>query len=74
LPVNRLISYRAVFSFLITLNSYAVDTIMKEAEKAGATIVKQPQNTFWGGYAGYFKNLDKHLWEIVWNPAWQEGA
>lgn len=52
----------------------AVDTIMKEAEKAGATIVKQAQDTFWGGYAGYFKDLDEHLWEIVWNPAWEEGA
>ncbi|MBX3629877.1 MAG: VOC family protein [Nitrosomonas sp.] len=36
----------------------------KEAEKAGATIVKQAQDTFWGGYAGYFKDLDEHLWEI----------
>lgn len=45
-----------------------VDTVMKQAEKAGAVIVKPAQDTFWGGYAGYFQDPDKHLWEIVWNP------
>jgi len=49
-----------------------VDTVMAEADKAGAAIVKQAQDTFWGGYAGYFKDPDGHLWEIVWNPAWEE--
>lgn len=45
-----------------------VDTIMQQASMAGATIVKPPQKTFWGGYAGYFQDPDGHLWEIVWNP------
>ena len=45
-----------------------VELTMLEAEKAGATIVKPPQDTFWGGYAGYFQDPDQHLWEIVWNP------
>lgn len=45
-----------------------VDTVMKQAKKAGAVIVKPAQDTFWGGYAGYFQDPDKHLWEIVWNP------
>ena len=45
-----------------------VDTVMKQAEKAGAVIVKPPQDTFYGGYAGYFKDPDGHLWEIAWNP------
>lgn len=47
-----------------------VDAIMLQAKNTGATIVKHAQDTFWGGYAGYFKDLDQHLWEIVWNPAW----
>jgi predicted lactoylglutathione lyase len=25
-------------------------------------------DTFWAGYAGYFKDPDRHLWEVVWNP------
>jgi catechol 2,3-dioxygenase-like lactoylglutathione lyase family enzyme len=45
-----------------------VDTVMAQAQKAGATIVKAAQDTFWGGYAGYFQDPDQHLWEIVWNP------
>lgn len=45
-----------------------VNTVMKQAEKAGAVIVKPAQDTFWGGYAGYFQDPDQHLWEVVWNP------
>lgn len=45
-----------------------VDAVMEQATNAGATIVKQAQDTFWGGYAGYFQDPDGHLWEIVWNP------
>ena len=45
-----------------------VDAVMKQAENAGAVIVKRPQDTFYGGYAGYFKDPDGHLWEIAWNP------
>jgi uncharacterized glyoxalase superfamily protein PhnB len=46
-----------------------VDMIMKQAEEAGAKIIKPAQKTFWGGYGGYFKDLDGHLWEIIHNPA-----
>ncbi len=41
---------------------------MEQARKAGAIITKAAQDTFWGGYAGYFQDPDGHLWEIVWNP------
>ena len=46
-----------------------VDAIMDAAGPAGAAIVKAPQDTFYGGYAGYFADPDGHLWEVVWNPA-----
>ena len=45
-----------------------VDAIMQQAQDAGAVIVKTAGDTFWGGYAGYFQDPDKHLWEVVWNP------
>jgi uncharacterized glyoxalase superfamily protein PhnB len=45
-----------------------VDKVMAQAQQAGARIVKPAQETFWGGYAGYFQDPDGHLWEIVWNP------
>jgi catechol 2,3-dioxygenase-like lactoylglutathione lyase family enzyme len=45
-----------------------VDAVMAQAHKAGAKIVKLAQDTFYGGYAGYFQDPDGHLWEVVWNP------
>jgi catechol 2,3-dioxygenase-like lactoylglutathione lyase family enzyme len=45
-----------------------VDAVMEQAREAGATIIKAAQETFYGGYAGYFQDPDGHLWEIVWNP------
>ena len=45
-----------------------VDAVMEQAKKAGAVMVKPAQETFWGGYSGYFQDPDQHLWEIVWNP------
>ena len=45
-----------------------VDAVMAQARNAGAKIAKLAQNTFWGGYSGYFQDLDGHLWEVVWNP------
>ena len=47
-----------------------VDAVMAQAGDAGATIVKPAQDTFWGGYAGYFQDPDRHLWEVAWNPQW----
>jgi hypothetical protein len=45
-----------------------VDEIMQQAREAGAAIVKEAHETFWGGYSGYFEDPDRHLWEVVWNP------
>lgn len=47
-----------------------VNQVMEQAKNAGAVIVKSAQDTFWGGYAGYFQDPDGHLWEIAWNPQW----
>jgi uncharacterized glyoxalase superfamily protein PhnB len=48
-----------------------VDTVMDQARKAGATITKPAQETFWGGYAGIFQDPDGHMWEVAWNPQWE---
>ena len=45
-----------------------VDELLKVAVEAGATLVKAAEDTFWGGYSGYFADPDNHLWEIAWNP------
>lgn len=45
-----------------------VDEVIAQAVQAGASLVKKPQKVFWGGYSGYFKDLDGHLWEVAHNP------
>jgi catechol 2,3-dioxygenase-like lactoylglutathione lyase family enzyme len=45
-----------------------VDKVFREALSAGATLVKMPEKVFWGGYSGYFSDLDGHLWEVAHNP------
>ena len=52
-----------------TGNEAEVDAVLAEAERAGGTIVKPAQATFYGGYAGYFQDPDGHLWEVAFNPA-----
>ncbi|MER9564753.1 MULTISPECIES: VOC family protein [unclassified Mesorhizobium] len=46
-----------------------VDQVMDETARAGAEIIKPARDTFFGGYAGYFRDPNGHLWEVVWNPA-----
>lgn len=45
-----------------------VDAVLAAAARAGGEIAKPAQETFYGGYAGYFRDPDGHLWEVVWNP------
>lgn len=45
-----------------------VDQTMEQALSAGATLSKAAQKTSWGGYSGYFKDPDGHLWEVAYNP------
>jgi hypothetical protein len=45
-----------------------VDAIAAAAEAAGATITKRPGETFYGGYAACFTDLDGHVWEVAHNP------
>jgi catechol 2,3-dioxygenase-like lactoylglutathione lyase family enzyme len=50
------------------LTESEVDCILQKAKCAGGTIVKEAQRAFWGGYSGYFKDPDGHLWEVAHNP------
>lgn len=45
-----------------------VDALLAQVVAAGATLVKPGQKVFWGGYSGYFRDPDGHLWEIAHNP------
>ena len=50
-----------------------VKEVLKQATDAGATLIKPPQKADWGGFHGYFKDLDGHLWEVAFNPFMQVG-
>lgn len=50
-----------------------VDATLLQAVQAGATMVKPAADAFWGGYSGYFADLDGHLWEVAHNPFWTIG-
>jgi uncharacterized protein len=48
-----------------------VDAVIEEARAAGATIRREPAETFWGGYSGVFIDPDGHPWEVAHNPRWE---
>jgi hypothetical protein len=52
-----------------TRNREEVDSVLAEAQAAGAKILKPAEEAFWGGYSGYFADLDGFLWEVAWNPS-----
>ena len=47
-----------------------VDAVTEEARAAGATIGREPEETFWGGYSSLFLDPDGHPWEVAHNPHW----
>ena len=46
----------------------SVDRVLAEAERAGGKITAEASEKFWGGYSGYFTDLDGYPWEVAWNP------
>lgn len=67
---------RQVFpSFTVAINADSrqeVDEIIEQAREAGAEIVKEPQEVFWGGYSSYFADPDGFLWEVAHNPFFEK--
>ena len=53
-----------------------VDRILAMAQAAGGKIQKPAQDAFWGGYSGYFTDLDGYLWEVAWGafPFHEDGS
>ena len=47
-----------------------VDAVIEQARGAGATIGREPAETFWGGYSGVFIDPEGHPWEVAHNPRW----
>ena len=53
-----------------TRSTEEVDAVTEEARRAGATIGREPAETFWGGYSAIFIDPDGHPWEVAHNPRW----
>lgn len=62
------VTFRGVAIAHNLISEAAVDAQMREAEAAGAKIIRAADKVFWGGYLGKFADLDGHLWEIAHNP------
>jgi catechol 2,3-dioxygenase-like lactoylglutathione lyase family enzyme len=50
-----------------------VDRVVAAAASAGAEVTKEPTETFYGGYAGFFRDPDGHPWEVAHNPGFTLG-
>ncbi|WP_431811702.1 VOC family protein [Lysinibacillus sp. FW12] len=48
-----------------------VDRVFALAKKAGASIVKEPETVFWGGYSGYFQDPNGYYWEVAYGDMWK---
>lgn len=48
-----------------------VIAVISRAGAAGAHIMKEPRDTFWGGFSGYFADPDGHCWEVAWGPMFE---
>ena len=43
-----------------------VDEVIELVRASGGTVVKEPQEVFWGGYHAYFADPDGYYWEVAW--------
>jgi hypothetical protein len=60
--------FRGVALAYNTRSKEEVDAVFEALKEKGVTIVKTPEEVFWGGYSGYFSDPEGHLWEVAWNP------
>jgi hypothetical protein len=47
--------------------------VFEAVKRAGASLAKPPEETFWGGFSGYFADPDRFFWEVVWGPMFHFG-
>jgi catechol 2,3-dioxygenase-like lactoylglutathione lyase family enzyme len=69
LPAGTLQSGLAAISLAINVDHPdGVDDTVATAQTAGAKILREPGDAFWGGRTAYFADPENHLWEVAWNP------
>lgn len=65
--------FRGITLAHVVASKEEVRDVLDQAVRAGGKLVKPAQDVFWGGYSGYFADLDGHLWEVAWNPHFWPG-
>jgi len=55
-------------AFLVS--AHRQSAIFAQLKQNSATIIKEPEAVFWGGYSGFFSDPDGHRWEVAYNPFW----
>ena len=71
IPSGSLAASGAVALAMNVEGPQAVDDFLARARTAGATITRPAERAEWGGYAGYFRDPDGHLWEVAHNPGFE---
>jgi catechol 2,3-dioxygenase-like lactoylglutathione lyase family enzyme len=61
-------SFRGVSLAINVEKPALVDEVIADVRKAGATILREPSDAFWGGRTAYFADPEGHVWEVAWNP------
>ncbi len=69
-PAEALARYRGFTLALNLRNKVEVDRLFAELKDKGVSIIKQPEQVFWGGYSGYFADIEGNHWEVAFNPFW----
>lgn len=72
-PYQPSLFYGLTFSYNAKSEN-EVDEVLKKVAALGAEIIKPAQKVFWGGYSGYFKDLDGYVFEVAFNPFWEFDA
>ncbi|ONI81334.1 glyoxalase [Actinosynnema sp. ALI-1.44] len=57
--------FRGVSFHHLTDSRAEVDAVMQAAVAAGASVVKEAEAAEWGGYVGYFSDVDGYLWKVA---------
>jgi uncharacterized protein len=68
LPANRGLGFGGITLAQNFKTREEVDQVMARAEAAGARVLAEPVDRFWGGYSGYFADPDGYPWEVAWGP------
>lgn len=68
LPSNRGVGFGGITLAQNFTSKEEVDQVMARAVAAGARVLAEPVDRFWGGYSGYFADPDGYAWEIAWGP------